>query len=288
MEHELLKKRRIQERVAFGLLASTLALSLVALLIIVIFVLKRGSGVISWEFLTQMPRNGMTEGGIMPAILGTFYLTVGAIAFAAPLGVLAAIYLVEYGKNRRVIRIIRIGINNLAGVPSVVFGLFGLGVFVEYFDFGISIFSGALTLGIVILPVIIRTAEEALLAVPNDYREASLALGATRWQTVKKVVLPAAFPGILTGCILGIGRVAGETAPIIFTAAIFFSMRLPGSIFDPVMALSYHIYALVTAGMFPSKQIPLAFGTAVVLLLLVLLINLVAIILRIRYGRVNR
>lgn len=194
----------------------------------------------------------------------------------------------EYAKKgNRVVRIIRVGVNNLAGVPSVVFGLFGLAIFVKLFNFGVSILSGALTLGIVILPTIIRASEEALMAVPDEYRKASLAMGATNWQTIKNVVLPAAMPGILTGCILGIGRVAGETAPILFTAATFFSMRLPGSVFDEVMALPYHIYALVTAGTFPSKQIPLAYGTAVVLLALVLVINLVAIILRIRYRTKN-
>ncbi|MFW6036145.1 MAG: phosphate ABC transporter permease PstA, partial [Halothermotrichaceae bacterium] len=241
--------------------------------------------VISWEFISQMPRNSMTEGGIYPAIIGTFYLITGSLLFAAPLGVFSAIYMVEYAKSSsKVIRFIRVGINNLAGVPSVVFGLFGLAIFVKLFNFGVSILSGSLTLGIVILPTIIRASEEALMAVPDEFRHASLALGATPWQTIKKVVLPAATPGILTGVILGIGRVAGETAPIIFTAATFFSRKLPGSIFSETMALPFHIYALVTAGTFPAKQIPLAYGTAVVLLTLVLLINLVAIILRIKYN----
>lgn len=243
---------------------------------------------INWEFLTQMPRMGMSEGGIFPALLGSFYLVLGSILFAAPLGVFAAIYLTEYAKKGRVVRIIRIGVNNLAGVPSVVFGLFGLAVFVKYLGFGVSILSGSATLAIVILPTIIRASEEALMAVPDEYRRASLAIGATRWQTIKKVVLPAAMPGILTGVILGVGRVAGETAPIIFTAATFFSMRLPSSIFSEVMALPYHIYALVTTGTMPYKQIPLAYGTAVVLLALVLLINLIAITLRIRYDRMMK
>jgi phosphate transport system permease protein len=191
----------------------------------------------------------------------------------------------EYAHKGKIIRIIRIGVNNLSGVPSVVFGLFGLSVFVKYLGFGVSILSGSLTLAIVILPTIIRASEEALMAVPDEYRSSSLALGATKWQTIKNVVLPAALPGILTGCILGVGRVAGETAPIIFTAATFFSMRLPKSIFSEVMALPYNIYALVSTGTFPAKQEPIAYGSAVVLLTLVLLINLIAIIMRIKFSK---
>lgn len=273
------------EKIVFSFFGFTMFLALLALVLIIFFIFKRGIGVINWGFISQMPRSGMTEGGIFPALLGSFYLVVGSILFAAPLGIFAAIYLTEYAKKGKGVRIIRIGVNNLAGVPSVVFGLFGLSVFVKYFGFGVSILSGAATLAIVILPTIIRASEEALLAVPDEYRHASLAIGATRWQTVKKVVLPAAMPGILTGCILGIGRVAGETAPIIFTAATFFSMRLPSSIFSEVMALPYHIYALVTTGTMPYKQVPLAYGTAVVLLALVLMINLVAIIMRIKFNR---
>jgi len=259
--------------------------ALAVLALIIYYVFSQGMAVINWEFLTGMPRMGMSEGGILPAILGTFYLVVGAVFFAAPLGVLAAIYLTEYAKQGKLVKIIRIGVNNLAGVPSVVFGLFGLAIFVKLFGFGVSILSGSATLAIVILPTIIRAAEEALLAVPAEYRSASLALGATRWQTIKKVTLPAAMPGILTGIILGIGRVAGETASIMFTAATFFTMRLPSSIFSEVMALPYHIYALVTTGTMPHKQVPLAFGTAVVLLALVLMINLFAIVLRIRFDK---
>ncbi len=277
-------KRHRKQKIAFTILGLGLVLLLVFLLLMFYFILSKGLKVISWEFITQKPRNGMTEGGILPAILGTLYLTLGAVLLATPLGVLTAIYLTEYAKKGKIIRIIRIGVNNLAGVPSVVFGLFGLGIFVKYFGLGVSIFSGALTLSIVILPTIVRASEEAIISVPDEYRKASLALGATRWQTVKNVVLPAATPGILTGCILGIGRVAGETAPILFTAVTFFSMRLPNSIFDETMALPFHIYALVSEGTFPAKQIPIAYGTAVVLLTMVLLINLVAITLRIRYG----
>lgn len=185
------------------------------------FIISRGIKVINWQFLTQMPQKGMTAGGIFPAILGTLYLTIGAICFALPLGTSAAIYLTEYSAQNRLIRIIRIGINNLAGVPSVVFGLFGLAIFVKFLNFGVSILSGSLTLGILILPTIIRASEEALSAVPQSFREASLALGATKWQTIQKVILPNSISGILTGSILSIGRAAGETAPILFTAATF-------------------------------------------------------------------
>jgi phosphate transport system permease protein len=225
----------------------------------------------------------MTKGGILPAILGTLYLSVGAILAALPLGIGAAIYLVEYARPGQLVRLIRLGINNLAGVPSIVFGLFGFAVFVKVLGFGVSILSGALTLGIVILPVIIRASEEALIAVPSAHREASFALGATRWETVSKVVLSQALPGILTAAILGVGRAAGETAPILFTAVTFYQRHLPNSLLDETMALPYHIYALMTEGTKPGLQVPIAYGTAVVLLILVLTINLVAIVLRSRY-----
>jgi phosphate transport system permease protein len=277
--------RSFKQGVYFSLFGTGMFVALGALALIIFFIFSKGLAVVNWEFISGMPRNGMSEGGIFPALLGSFYLVVGSISLAAPLGIFAAIYLTEYAKKGKGVRLIRIGINNLAGVPSVVFGLFGLAIFVKYLGFGVSILSGSITLAIVILPTIIRASEEALISVPDEYRRASFALGATRWQTVKKVVLPAALPGILTGCILGVGRVAGETAPIIFTAVTFFTMRLPGSIFDEVMALPYHIYALVTEGTNPVKQIPLAYGTAVVLLTLVLLINLIAITLRIRYNK---
>lgn len=285
MSTQNIKYRNIKEKLAFSLFGFTMFLALALLALIIYFIFSQGISVVNWEFLSQMPRMGMSEGGIFPALLGSFYLILGSIIFAAPLGVFAAIFLTEYAKKGKLVRVIRIGVNNLAGVPSVVFGLFGLAIFVKFLGFGVSILSGSITLGIVILPTIIRASEEALMAVPDKYRRASLAIGATRWQTVKKVVLPAAIPGILTGVILGVGRVAGETAPIMFTAATFFSMRLPSSIFSEVMALPYHIYALVTTGTMPHKQIPLAYGTAVVLLVLVLLINLLAIILRIRYDK---
>ncbi|MGM0438659.1 MAG: phosphate ABC transporter permease PstA [Bacillota bacterium] len=280
-----LKLRHIKQKIYFSVFGLTLLIALAALALIIYFVFSKGIGVIDWEFISAMPQNGMTEGGIFPAILGSFYLVIGSILFSVPLGVLAAIYMTEYASEGKIIRILRIGVNNLAGVPSVVFGLFGLAVFVKFFNFGVSILSGSLTLGIVILPTIIRASEEALMAVPDEYRKASLAMGATKWQTIKNIVLPAAMPGIFTGCILGIGRVAGETAPILFTAVTFYSRRLPNSIFDEVMALPFHIYALLKTGTSPEQQVPIAYGAAVILLLLVLAINLIAILLRIKYSK---
>ena len=222
----------------------------------------------------------MTKGGILPCIVGTLSLGLGAIIIAMPIGVASAIYLNEYARPGKVLRIIRLGINNLAGVPSIVFGLFGLAVFVVYLKMGVSILAGALTLAAMTLPVIIGSTEEALRAVPNTYREASLGLGATKWQTIYRVVLPAAMPGILTGGILGISRAAGETAPIMFTAAVFFTPVLPTSIFDEVMALPYHIYVLATAGTEIEATRHLQYGTALVLIALVLGMNLIAIIYR--------
>ena len=245
-----------------------------------VYIVANGIGAISWEFLTEHPRDSMTKGGIMPAILGTFYLTAGAVSTALPLGVASAIYLSEYAKEGAAIRVIRIGVNCLAGVPSIVFGLFGLGLFVVFLQFGSCILSGALTLGFLILPTIIGASEEALKAVPQTFREASLGLGVSKWQTILRIVLPNALPGILTGSILGIGRAAGETAPIMFTAAAFFTAKLPASIFDEVMALPYHVYVLATAGTRIEETRPLQYGTVLVLVALVLGIDLIAIIIR--------
>jgi len=277
--------RKIKEFIGFTILKSATFIILFFLFTILYFISVRGIKVINWRFLTQMPCDGMTSGGIFPAILGTLYLTFGAVCFALPLGVAAAIYLTEYAKEGKLVRTIRIGINNLAGIPSIIFGLFGLAVFVKYFGFGVSILSGALTLGILILPVIICASEEALLTVPRSLREASLALGATKWQTIYRIVLPNSISGILTGSILGIGRSAGETAPILFTAVTFYSAKLPTSIFSEVQALPYHIYALMTEGTHPETQIPIAYGTALVLLFLVLGIDLIAIVMRKRARR---
>ncbi len=281
----MIKKRRYKEKIAYWFLTLMAGIILISLFIMFYFIISRGIKVINWQFLTEMPQKGMTAGGIFPAILGTLYLTTGAICFALPLGVFAAIYLTEYATQNRLIRTIRLGINNLAGVPSVVFGLFGLAVFVKFLNFGVSILSGSLTLGILILPTIIRASEEALLTVPLTFREASLALGATKWQTIQKVVLPSSISGILTGSILAIGRAAGETAPILFTAATFYTMRLPNSLFSEVQALPYHIYALMTEGTHPESQVPIAYGAALVLLGLILALDLVAIVLRYRFRR---
>jgi len=282
---EFRKKRKLIEGLAFGVIRLSTIIICLALAIMLGFILLYGYKAITWTFLTQPPTEAMTKGGIFPAIVGTLYLTLGAIVVAFPLGVASAIYLSEYARQGRLVRFIRLGINNLAGVPSVVFGLFGLGLFVVFLGFGSSILSGSLTLGFLILPVIIGTSEEALKAVPQTYREASLALGGTKWQTIYKVVLPAALPGILTGSILGIGRAAGETAPIMFTAAAFYTPKLPSSVFDEVMALPYHIYVLATAGTHIEETRHLQYGTALVLIALVLGINLVAIIIRTKIRR---
>lgn len=280
--------RELKQRVGFLALRLAILVTCLALFLLVLFIAVRGLGVVNLKFLTDFPREGMTKGGIFPAILGTIYLSLGSIAFALPLGVLGAIYLAEYARGGKWVQVVRVGINTLSGVPSVVFGLFGLAVFVKLVGFGVSLLSGALTLGILILPIVIRATEEAINGVPQDFREASLALGATKWQTVRGVVLPTALPGILTGTILGIGRAAGETAPILFTAATLYTRFLPGSVFDEVMALPYHIYGLMTEGIQPQYQIPIAYGTALVLLLLVLGVNLVAIIIRYRSRKAKK
>jgi phosphate transport system permease protein len=277
--------RKSIQKIMFILLRVAAAINGMALLIIVFFLVKNGWRAINWTFLTQAPTDSMTQGGILPCIVGTLYLSLGAIAVALPIGVASAIYLHEYARPGRLMRIIRLGINNLAGVPSVVFGLFGLAFFVTWLHFGVSILAGALTLGALSLPVIIGASEEALRTVPQTYREASLALGATKWQTIYKVVLPAALPGILTGAILGLSRAAGETAPIMFTAAVFYTPQLPTSVFDEIMALPYHIYVLATAGTEIEATRHLQYGTALVLIILVLGMNLIAIIYRSRLRR---
>jgi phosphate transport system permease protein len=279
------RSRRVLQIGVFSLFRMAAFINGIALLIVVAFLLLNGWHAISWTFLTQTPQDSMTKGGILPCIVGTFLLSVGAMLVAFPWGVASAIYLHEYARPGAALRVIRLGINNLAGVPSIVFGLFGLAFFVIWCDFRVSILSGALTLGALILPVVIGTAEEALRAVPATYREASLALGATKWQTIHRVVLPAALPGMLTGCILGVSRAAGETAAIMFTAAVFFTRQLPSSLFDPVMALPYHIYVLATAGTQIELTRPLQYGTALVLIALVLSTNLIAIYFRARMQR---
>ncbi|MFA5164323.1 MAG: phosphate ABC transporter permease PstA [Candidatus Omnitrophota bacterium] len=275
-----MKAKDITQKIGFASLFACMAVTLFFLGAIIFFIAARGIKVITWEFLTQVPKAGMTQGGVAPAIVGTLYVTLGAIAVSLPLGLACAIYLCEYSPKGYFVNIIRMSINNLAGVPSVVFGLFGLAVFVKYFGFGVSILSGSLTLGILALPVIISATQEALTAVPISLREASLALGATKWETIRKIVLPTALPGILTGIILSIGRVAGETAPILFTAATFYTRRYPDSPFSEVMALPYHIYALMTEGTHPEEQSAIAYGCALILLVLVLTVSGAAIFIR--------
>jgi phosphate transport system permease protein len=273
------------EKTAFLFIKILAYISVVFLAVLIGYIFFRGFKVINWQFLTDVPRNGITEGGIYPAILGTFYLVLVSFAVAVPVGILSGIYIAEYSENNKLTRIIRVSINMLAGIPSVVFGLFGLSVFVIKFHFNVSILSGGLTLGILILPTIIQATIEALKSVPYSFREASYGIGATKWQTIKNIVFPIGMPGILTGVILSVGRAAGETAPILFTAATFYTGRLPKSIFDEVMALPYLIYGLLTEGTFPDKQIPIAYGASAVLLIFVFSLSFVAIIIRMRSRR---
>lgn len=282
-----LQWRYLKQHFFFGLVRAAALIIALTLGGLIFYIVYNGIGVISWEFITQPPTDSMTKGGIMPAILGTIYLTVGAISIGLPLGIASAIYLTEYAKQGKIVRIIKVGINCLAGVPSVVFGLFGLGFFVIFLGFGSSILAGSLTLGFLILPTIIGASEEALKSVPQTFREASLSLGVSKWQTTYRIVLPNALPGILTGSILGIGRAAGETAPIMFTAAAYFTAKLPGSVFDEVMALPYHIYVLATAGTNIEATRPIQFGTVLVLVAVVLGIDLIAIVIR-SYMRRNK
>jgi len=278
-----MKNHKRTEKIAFFLLFLATMLIVVPVGLIVVIIVQKGIGAISWQFLTDVPRQGMRAGGIFPAIVGTIYLVLGAIIFALPVGLLAAIYLSEYAKDNHLTRIIKLAIVNLAGVPSVVYGLFGLAIFVIFFKFGTSILSGSLTLGIMILPVIITTSREALESVPNSFREVSLSLGASKWQTIRHTVLPNAVPGILTGTILGLGRAAGETAPILFTVAAFYLPQMPKSIFDQAMALPYHLYVISTQ--VPNVDEKIRYGTALVLLFLVLFMNLIAIIIRYRFRK---
>lgn len=273
---------RTQNIAFFFLLLATL-LIVVPVGLIVIIIIQKGLPAINWQFLSDIPRQGMRAGGIFPAIVGTVYLVTGAIIFALPIGLLAAIYLSEYSRDNLLTRVIKLAIVNLAGVPSVVYGLFGLALFVVFFKFGASIISGSLTLGIMILPVIITTSREALESVPYSFREVSLSLGASKWQTIRQIVLPNAIPGILTGTILGLGRAAGETAPILFTVAAFYLPQLPNSIFDQAMALPYHLYVISTQ--VPNVDEKIRYGTAFVLLALVLFMNLVAIIIRYKFRK---
>lgn len=271
------------QKIAFSLLFLATLLIVVPVGAIVVIIIQKGWPAITWQFLSDIPRQGMRAGGIFPAIVGTLYLVTGAILFALPIGLLAAVYLSEYSKDNPLNRLIKLAIVNLAGVPSVVYGLFGLALFVVFFRFGASILSGSLTLGIMILPIIITASREALESVPDYFREVSLSLGASKWQTIRHIVLPNAIPGILTGTILGIGRAAGETAPILFTVAAFYLPQLPKSIFDQAMALPYHLYVISTQ--VPNVDEKIRYGTALVLLTIVLFMNLVAIVIRYKFRK---
>jgi len=271
---------RGREKIGTALLALLSVLTVLPIIALVIYILAQGISAISWEFLTAMPSNGMRSGGIAPAIIGTLLLTLGTALFSVPPGIAAAVYISEYAPDNRWTRLIRITIVNLAGIPSVVYGLFGLGLFVVFLGFGTSILAASLTLAIMTLPVIISTTEEALRAVPNSFRVVSMSLGATRWQTVWKIVLPEALPGILTGVILGLERAAGETAPILFTGAAFFLPRLPHSPFDATMALPYHLFVISTQ--VPGMPVQIQYGTVLVLLAFVLGMNLIATVIRSR------
>jgi phosphate transport system permease protein len=270
----------LTERLGFGLVTFMAVLTVIPIIGTIIYILLRGAPAISWEFLSTFPNDGMRAGGILPAIIGTFYLTIGTALFSVPLGIAAAIYLSEYAADNRWTRLIRISIINLAGIPSVVYGLFGLGLFVLFLKFGTSILSASLTLSIMTLPVIISTSEEALRSVPQSFRTVSISLGATRWQTIRRIVIKEALPGILTGVILGLERAAGETAPILFTGAVFFLPRLPHSPLDPTMALPYHLFVISTQ--VPEMPIQIQYGTALVLIFFVLTMNIIATVIRSR------
>jgi phosphate transport system permease protein len=277
-----MKKKKVVQFIGFLLLRVCLYTVLAILLLFLYDIGKKGGGAISWEFISQPPRRGMTEGGIFPAIMGTFLVTLVTAVLAIPLGMFAAIYLNEYAKQSRLTRIIRLSIRNLSGVPSIVYGLFGVILFVNILRFGTSILSAGLTLGLLTLPWTITASEEALKTIPNAYREGSLALGATKWQAIRTNVLPYAIPGMLTGTVLGLARAAGETAPILFTGAAFYLPFLPKSLSDQFMALPYHLYIMATQHHAIEQVRPLAYGTALVLIVLVLGLNMTAIVIRFR------
>lgn len=278
MRYEL--KKQLKEQAAFWVLRVLSYCILIVLFIVLGFIVSKGIGVISFDFITKMPAEGMTKGGIYPAIIGTLLLIAGSMVVAFPIGVMSGIYMNEYVKEGFFKRLINVMTNNLAGIPSIVFGLFGMEFFVNQLKWGDSIIAGSFTLGLLALPVVIRTTEEALKSIPNSFREASLALGASKMQTIQRVILPMSAPNIITGLILSMSRVSGETAPILFTAAAYFLPKLPTSIFDKVMALPYHLYVLATSGTNIEESRPMAYGTALVLIMIVLLLNLIANALR--------
>lgn len=278
-------KKRTSQKVAFGIFTLLSYLVVVILFLILGFIIIQGGKVISWDFLTEAPADGMTAGGIFPAIVGTLYLVLGSSLISFPIGIMSGIYMNEYATNGKIIRFIRIMTNNLSGVPSVVFGLFGMSLFVVTLGWGDSIIAGSFTLALMSLPLIIRTTEEALKSIDDSFRHGSLALGATKLQTIRRVVLPMAFPNIITGLILSIGRVSGETAPILFTVAAYFLPQLPGSTFDQCMALPYHLYVISTSGTDIEASRGMAYGTALVLIAIVLIVNLLANALRGYFAR---
>jgi phosphate transport system permease protein len=281
-------QKKVAQFLAFFLLRVCLYIVLAVLLLFLYDIAKKGGSAISWEFLSQAPRKGMTAGGIFPAIFGTFLVTLITALLAVPLGMCSAIYLNEYARQGRLTRLIRLSIRNLSGVPSIVYGLFGVILFVNIMRFGTSVLSAGLTLGLMTLPWTITASEEALKTVPNSYREGALALGATKWQSIRTNVLPYAVPGMLTGTVLGLARAAGETAPILFTGAAFFLPYLPKSLGDQFMALPYHLYIMATQHHQIEQVRPLAYGTALVLIVLVLGMNMTAVIIRYRLRRKQR
>jgi len=282
---KVIRIKNIKQVIAFNAFRVFSAIVVLSLIAILSFIIYNGISVINWNFLTTMPEDGMTKGGIYPAIIGTLCLVAGSMIFAIPIGVFSGIYINEYTKDSFLKRFIKLMTNNLSGIPSIVFGLFGMSLFVNTLGFGDSIIAGSLTLGLMVLPVVIRTTEEALKSVDDSFRHGSLALGATKLQTVRKVVLPMAFPNIITGIILSVGRVSGETAPILFTVAAYFLPKLPSGIFDQVMALPYHLYVISTSGTNIEESRPIAYGTALVLIGLVLIVNLLANALRRYFGK---
>lgn len=288
IQYKTKNNKQLKQSIAFNSFRLVSFMVVAILFLILGFIFVRGISAISWEFIFGMPKDGMTEGGIFPAIVGTLCLVAGSILFAFPVGVLSAIYMNEYLKENWFKKFVRSMTNNLAGVPSIVFGLFGMALFVHELEFGDSIIAGSLTLGLMVLPIIIRTTEEALKAVDDTYRIGSYALGASKLETIWRVILPICYPNVITGLILSVSRVSGETAPILFTVAAYFLPKLPTSIYDQVMALPYHLYVLTTSGTDIEKSRPMAYGTALVLIFIVLIVNIFANMLRKRFNKKAR
>lgn len=279
------RKQELYQKFAFLFMKLSAAATILILIIIIGDIVWKGYPAITVDFLTQMPVNQMTEGGILPCIIGTVELVVLSLLTAVPLGIIAAVYLTEYAADGKIKRTVEQAVNNLAGTPSIIFGLFGMALLIKYIGLPLSLLTASLTMGLLIMPVIIRTTQEALLAVPKEHREASRALGATKWETIRRVVLPSAYSGLITGIIISIGRAAGETAPILFTGAVYYYPRLPDSVFSPFMALSYHLYVLATESMNIELTRSLQYGTALVLLAIVFSMNLIAVGVRRHYKK---